>query len=94
MRLDKRVKDLFRYVGLRSQSLADPPLRYRAPLGAKSRIFVVDANEEGCRSDRRAVVPNGFAAKTADAIRTPHPSRAVNVTLVVTASCRAFVARG
>ena len=37
MRLDKRVKDLFRYVGLRSQSLADPTLRYRAPLGAKSR---------------------------------------------------------
>jgi hypothetical protein len=28
MRLDKRVKDLFRYVGLRSQSLADPTLSY------------------------------------------------------------------
>jgi hypothetical protein len=27
----------FTDVELRSQSLADPPLRYRAPLGAKSR---------------------------------------------------------
>jgi hypothetical protein len=28
MRLEKRVKNLFRYVGLRSQSLADPTLSY------------------------------------------------------------------
>ncbi len=52
MRLDKRVKNLFRYVGLRSQSLADPTLSYGAPIGAKSRVVVVDADEEAYRRDR------------------------------------------
>ena len=38
MRLDKRVKDLFRYVGLRSQSLADPTLSYGALSGRRAAL--------------------------------------------------------
>ena len=36
MRLDNRVLNLFRYVGLRSQSLADPTLGYGALSGRRA----------------------------------------------------------
>ena len=36
MRLDNRVLNLFRYVGLRSQSLADPTLNYNALSGRRA----------------------------------------------------------
>ena len=36
MRLDNRVLNLFRYVGLRSQSLADPTLSYGALSGRRA----------------------------------------------------------